>query len=110
MKSGRSSPLPWGEAGPLAGRVRGESPENIAYYPSPCPSPYGRGNAVAPFYLDLQFFHTLESGNPIIGTRIRLSNLLESRDLAGKDSSRIFKRTLRVWDHEKLARPLSAQD
>src|SRR5262249_41560589 len=27
------------------GRVRGESPKNIAYRPSPCPSPHGRGDA-----------------------------------------------------------------
>src|SRR5208337_1170709 len=44
----RSAPLPMGEARPLAVRVRGNVLRNMVYYPSSCPSPIGRRNAVAP--------------------------------------------------------------
>ena len=42
-----ASPLPWGEAGPPAGRVRGGTFKIIVLRPSPCPSQQARLGVLA---------------------------------------------------------------
>jgi branched-chain amino acid transport system substrate-binding protein len=61
-----------GEAGPLAVRMRGNVLKNKTNYPSSCPSPKGRRNAVAPACRGQRFSHTLENGNPCQKQHLRL--------------------------------------